>query len=297
MTGRAAQTDSEDRAMPKTVFTVIGLQRTGNHAVIDWLGGLFPSHAFLNNNAHDLFADPGRVAELLARHDADCLICSFEDSPGKMADVSVPLTESVIPFPADRFPGVTAHTLYILRDPYNLWASRQAARARKPDGTGLTSDPSWELYRANWMALAGQQKAAPDSTILFNAWSRDESYRRAVCDRLGGRYSEATMDQVPTEGGGSSFDGLPRPKLSTMLRNWRHYLSADFLGRIARRPAYYLRRLLSRPATGKTLKVNQRWQGLQGTPEAAPLFADVELHRESLRIFGAASLPPAPRES
>jgi hypothetical protein len=274
---------------PRIVLTVIGLQRTGNHAVIDWIGALFPRHAFHNNNPHDLFADPDRLAALLAAHDEDCVIFSFEDSPGRMADVTRPVLESVTPFPAARFPGIDSRTLLILRDPYNLWASRTAARR----GNGLTSDPSWDLFRRNWLDFAARQQADPAGTILFNRWNRDADYRRQICAGLGGRYSETTLDQVPEAGGGSSFDGLPRPTLGRMLGNWRHYLSAAFLGRLVSRPGHYLRRLMQPPATGRRLKVDDRWRSLTEDPAAAALFADAALRAETARIFGPEALPLA----
>ena len=276
----------------KLVLTVIGLQRSGNHAVIDWIGSLFPAFAFFNNNAHDLYADPEALRALIAARPEPCVIFSFEDSPAKTRDAALTLVQSVLPFPTAAFPGIQSRTLFILRDPYNQWASRVMARRMAVErGTALTSDPSWEKFRADWMGFAALQAARPQDFILFNRWFRDRAYRQDLCASLGGRYSEATLGDIPAAGGGSSFDALPRKSYLAMLADWRRYASGKFLARLATKPGYYLRRLTSKPASGASLKVDQRWQTLSADPETAAIFGDTALKSGASAIFGPDGIP------
>lgn len=294
MTDRTTASPAGIGERPRRILIVQGLQRSGNHAVIGWLASLFPSHAFFNNNRHDLFADGAALDRLLEGRTEECLIFSFEDS-GTRADPGVGLVDSVAPFPADRLPGVERHRLLLLRDPYNLWASRvQASQGR---AEGLTGDPSWDNFRDNWLAIASRHRDAPEEVVLFNRWVSDAGYRRALCARLGGTYSEASFGEVSGVGGGSSFDGIPRPTYGQMARDWRRYLSRGWRRRVMQRPAHYLRRLVKPRSTGTRMKTDQRWKTLLGRPEARMLFADTALRAECARLFPElAATIPTPEE-
>jgi hypothetical protein len=263
------------------LIQVIGLQRSGNHAIIDWLQSLFPRPVHHNDRAHDYLADPARIAEIRAMSDRDCVIVSFEDS--RTQTQGRPVLDSVRLARRDDFPDRRVVVRYILRDPYNGWASR----AKAHDQRGLTSSPAIEPFIADWKALARLCQADPDAFLCYNHWFRDAGYRRAACARLGGRYSEATLDEVPRIGGGSSFDGYVRPTYREILADLgRKYLKPDSLGRFARDPAGYARRLLSPRPKGGALAVEERWRFLIGRADAAPLFADRELAALSEAIFG-----------
>lgn len=277
---------------PKLILA-LGLQRSGNHAVLGWVETLFPGAIFHNDEMHSLYGDG---AALAARIDpgAPCTIISFEDSANRSTTSGTPLLQSLGPLPADLTESYDVHRLVILRDPYNTWASRVAANDRAAEfGRPLTSEASWPLYRENWLALAGLA-ADPDwQIVLFNRWKDDQAYRQAICASLGGDYSEESLDQVSHRGGGSSFEGVPRPSYGQMLRNPGKYLSGPFLRRLTTKPSYYLQRLVRPPAKGSAMAVDQRWMTLTDRPEAAAgLFQDPDLRQASAKLFGAAILPP-----
>lgn len=273
----------------RKIIVCKGLQRSGNHAILDWVASLWPAHAFYNNQAHMLFADKDALRALIDRHDEPCLIFSFEDSIKHADDPSLPLLDSVVSFPADAFPEFEVFDLMILRDPYNNWASRVAANDRvKTGGKGLTSDPSWDLFRTNWLQIAGRHREQPQAVMLFNFWKNNESYRREICAMLGGTYSEATLETVPSNASGSSFDGVPRPTRAEILKKLPAYFSAEFLARLTSRPGYYVRRFVNPPQTGKRMKVDERWKFLLGRSEGQVLFSDDRIRTEALRIFGKA---------
>jgi len=264
------------------LIQVTGLQRSGNHAIIGWLESLFTRPLHLNDVEHDYLADPRRIAEIRAAADRDCVIVSFEDSGDRIAR-GTPLLDHVHYARPEDFPGIRVERRYILRDPYNCWASRAKAQA----GQGLTSSPRVEHFIADWKALARLWPRDPDAFLCYNHWFRDAAYRQAACSRLEGRYSEATLDEVSSVGGGSSFDGYVRPTYRDILGNLRgKYLGPEFLGRFARKPGRYIQRLVSPRPKGSKLSVEERWRYLLGRDDAAPLFDDTELAHLSEAIFG-----------
>ena len=268
----------------RLLIQVIGLQRSGNHAIICWLELLFARPLHLNDLEHDYLADPARFGEIRALPDRDCVILSFEDSGNRIA-AGTPLLPHVARARSGDFPGDRLAFRYVLRDPYNCWASRAKAQDN-PDGPGLTSSPRVEDFIADWKALAMLWRQDPDAFLCYNHWFRSETYRRAACARLGGRYSEASLNVVSSVGGGSSFDGYVRPSYRHILANAGSYLSTDFFGRFVRDPGGYIQRLVSPRPKGSKLSVEERWRYLLGRDDAAPLFADLELAAMSEEIFG-----------
>ena len=274
----------------KKLIIVTGLQRSGNHAVINWILSLFSNVLFFNDQPHDLFLCDPKCANLNAKYnEISCLVISFEDSRGRTLSENRVLIEDIAWPEPDMCESREIHRLYVLRDPYNTWASRIAARARVKQGKhGLTSNPSWELFRANWLAIARHQALAPDECILFNCWKTDAKYRRFICAGLDGEYSEETLDQVLGIGGGSSFEGWQRPTFGQIVQRIPRYLSFKFIGSFAGRPGEYLQKLLNPRVRGTQLQVNERWRFLFESEEGCRIFCDDEIRAESLRIFGFA---------
>lgn len=275
------------------IFVVTGLQRSGNHAVQDWIGSLFESRFFYNNQPHDLFSNLDHVQMLQneARH-AACIIFSFEDCVNHSTDPKALILDDVAPVPPALADGTPVRPLWILRDPYNTWASRIAARERvRRNGDDLTSDPSWELFRANWLTIAELYETRPNDFILYNLWRKSPKYRCHVCNNLGGSYNEATLERVPTYGRGSSFDGNSRPTYRDIMRNLDRYLSPKFLRLVRRNPYSYLQRLIKPPLNAARLQVDERWRFLLEHPEGKKVLNDDAIRAASLKIFGFAVSP------
>jgi len=262
----------------RVLLQVIGLQRSGNHAIIGWLSSLFERPVHLNDLPHDFFCRTENVTENPAFAKAGCCILSFEDTrrPGAGPLLNVGNLDS------SRLSEFDCHVVYLLRDPYNLWASRVKAK----EAGKLTCSARLEPFMREWTDLARLCVAQPDAFILYNSWFGSQAYRRQVCARLGGRYSERTLGEVTGAGGGSSFDGASRPSIRTILGNLGYYRSAAFRRRLFRQPGSYLARLFLRSVDGRQLQVDRRWQYLAGREEAQALFANAEVQALSREIFG-----------
>lgn len=270
---------SKIQAPPRRhLIQIIGQQRSGNHAVINWLSSLFPTAAHGNDLPHDFFARPEAA---VAAATADCNLFSFEDASGRFRG-GRNLLESVERLDPAAFPDFDCRVLHILRDPYNCWASRVKAR----EVGGLSSPRALGPFVRDWTALARLCLAQPDAFILYNRWFDDQAYRKRIAARLGGQYSERTLGEVRGEGGGSSFDGFVRPSYAAMLRKFDYYLTGDFRRRFLKQPGSYLSRLFAPNIDGRQLQVDRRWEHVVGQPDAQALFANAEVQALSREIFG-----------
>lgn len=267
--------------MTDRIIQVTGLQRSGNHAIILWMRSLFESAKFENNRPHAVLGDPEEVARIPAEQES-ALIISFEDDTRHFQPGSQSLEDIVLLGPQDVAP-LPVTTLYILRDPYNNWASREVAQERQ----GLTGLHDLAAFTANWLYIAGKHAEDPTQVILYSRWMKDADYRRAICARLGGVYSEETLDIVPHQGSGSTFDKVERrPSYRQILARLPRYLSPAFLQRLWRAPGRYIRLLATPQATARDLDTMNRWAHIVERPECAALFTDPRLRAECTRIFG-----------
>lgn len=266
-----------------TLLQIIGLQRSGNHAIINWLESLFSTSLHLNEQPHAFFEEAESVASVraaLAR--TECVVVSFEDAVGVSKLQGEAFVANVRRLDPADFPGHACHVLYILRDPYNCWASRVKAR----EGGKLSSSRRFEDFRRDWVDLARIAEHAPESVLSYNAWNGSRAYREAVCARLGGTYAEHTLGEVRSEGGGSSFDGYGRPSWRAILGKLDYYGSPAFRKRFLKAPGSYVARLFAAPVDGRSLAVDSRWQYVLEHEASQPLFRDAEIRRLSERLFG-----------
>jgi hypothetical protein len=277
----------EPQAGPRRrLVQVIGLQRSGNHAIINWIGSLFERPAHLNDAAHDFFARTENVTGNPALAKADCGIVSFEDARGRLGRTELGATrrllDSVELLDGARFPDFDCRVVHVLRDPYNCWASRVKAR----ETGGLSSPAAMEHFLESWIAMAERCARDEAGFILYNDWFRSRPYRQAACARLGGTYSERTLGEVLGQGRGSSFDGFVRPSYRTILGRLDYYMTPDFRRRFLKAPGSYVARLFAPGIDGRQLQVDSRWEHVVGRDDARALFENQDVRELSRAIFG-----------
>lgn len=278
---------------------VFGLQRSGNHAVLQWMMDQHRGHpiVFLNDvrhGDHDPYTelwepefhgfDEAWDLETIRRAPKRLLLYTYEDSRVNMAEgqASLLATLSDAGFEAhrERYLGASARRLdfVILRDPFNFFASR----LRKLDDLTGVRDVPW--IAENWTALArlaldDSGSEGDPSVVLFNRWQSDPTYRRDLSRRLGGEFSDATLNQVSDHGGGSSFDGKDHIPMTfaEFRRDWRQFREPGVL-------RSWIRRLGARGA--EAMDVHSRWPHMRDDPRFRALFADGEMLRLSEALFG-----------
>jgi hypothetical protein len=133
----------------------------------------------------------------------DCLLYSYEECRPRMV-VSRAFERN-----HDTFIGRSEARVdvLILRDPFNLFASR--LKRNVPDfKSGFFALPDlWILYAREYLGLT-QVLNNNKVVINYNRWCADPAYRHQVALRLGLDFTDAGFEEVPPFGGGSSFDGL-----------------------------------------------------------------------------------------
>ena len=189
---------------------VVGLQRSGNHAIANWVLKQLPGAGlFFNNVLPESPFDESRLewASDTDTTNFDFLLYSFEDR-------SLHAVTSPRVYPAyigGDSPAVEKRIdIIVLRDPFNLVASRfkhgrtNALRSSYP--TGLTIPELWVMYAREFIGETNflQEYKVP---VNYNLWCVSKDYRKKLADLLGLEFTDTGFEDVTNYGGGSSFDG------------------------------------------------------------------------------------------
>ena len=117
------------------------------------------------------------------------------------------------------------YDVLILRDPFNLLASRLKKNFRDVKTAEKTAVALWLEYAREYLGETSYLKHHK-ICINYNQWFGDESYRKNLLDRLGIAYVNQGLGQVGTWGGGSSFDGTEfkgQEDKMDLLGRWKHF--------------------------------------------------------------------------
>lgn len=197
-------------------YTAHGIQRGGNHAVINWILGHFRSHIFYNC----CLIENGRVyvyeQDLIKKGDTphEVSLASFEDAPEKIGEAR------------EALPG--SRSILILRDLYNTYASRFEKRRRVRSEYWL--EAKWRLYAdtEKWKGIAREfVRQSHHIKINYNMWFKSIEYRISLSQEFG-KFSDSELKKVSHFGGGSSFDGRGydgRADKMDVLKRWHKYYS------------------------------------------------------------------------
>lgn len=205
----------------ETEIRVVGMSRSGNHAIVNWILAQAPGRTCFLNCAEPgcnpfVFARP-RTPELpgwralyedfeieaeragrLGRK--DLLIHSYEDT--FLGPFKKPENEAR----HDEWVGRSRRRidLLVLRDPRNLFASRLAS------GYGWLNDELvsriWSQHAREFLGLRRNLRQER-LTVSYNEWVGSTAYRRHLAERLDLEFDDRAAHQVPAAAGGSSFDG------------------------------------------------------------------------------------------
>ncbi len=261
---------------------VVGLRRSGNHAIINWIRAQAPKNTtFINhtrikgNPYRDVYEDQlflqqnptlkgwrcddiewwKREAKGDFSH-KDCLIYSYEDQ--EIERVVHPAFEKRHNFYLGK--SAKRYDVIIMRDPFNLFASR--LKGNKPRVNARNFDLMSVYSRTRnlaelWVTYAqeclGETNFLPNNKIFlgYNQWFTDIEYRKSIANQLNIEFSDAGFDEVVTAGGiGSSFDGT------------------------------------SFNSNADQMDVLNRWQSFAEDPSYLDLFKTPELIEYSCRLFG-----------
>jgi hypothetical protein len=196
-----------------------GMSRSGNHALAEWIFDQARTPKLLLNAAEGgtnpfltcrpLASGKGWRAEPEIDIEAarrgrfapqNLLMHTYEDSPLDYA-FSEELERH-----HDEWLGRSRRRidLLVVRDPYNLFASRLRLNRYLPP------DVATAIWKQHAREALGETQILPQErlVVLYNQWTRDPGYRREIARHLDIRFSDEIAQRVRDCAGGSSFDGL-----------------------------------------------------------------------------------------
>ena len=238
-------------------YRVLGLRRSGNHAIINWMERQMDSAIHLNNL---------RINENAFRNSLPCLrrqVPPTGPMDGRKGDQRYPeyqgpegvdrlleeskghffpkqnllLSYEDYPIPSvanagyetmhDRYFGRSLHRVdvLILRDPYNLLASRLQKNVLPSRSMRQSFSALWTSYAIEFLGETNHLTHNKVS-VNYNRWVVSKTYRQELATKLGLDFSDRGFGDVTHFGGGSSFDSSAydgRAHEMDVLNRWKHY--------------------------------------------------------------------------
>jgi hypothetical protein len=243
------------------LFRVLGMRRTGNHAIASWIEDSVPGETLhLNNiklgmNGYRMryyWPEPDDKAEYTALmrdgfhrrfRPRAALLVSYEDYSYK----SFARVMQRQNFRSHYGCAEKVKDVLLLRDPYNLFASRIMSGKVPTKEAGMDQKA---MYLEHAETFLTEMDRGSLVCINYNRWFLDAAYRADIQRQLGLEQSDADTQFVSSRGGGSSFEGQ------------------------------------SMDGRASEMQVLSRWRKMEDNPAFQELFADGELERYSAALFG-----------
>jgi hypothetical protein len=233
---------------------IVGLRRTGNHAIITWvreqatgtdrhLNNLIPlENPFRYKYEHlrDYYPQYDKEAERY-RQEAignfvakDWFLYSYEDHD--LGQITSPRFEQK----HDLYVGHSEirYDLLILRDPFNLFASRYKNNYLDVAAPGKSMVDLWIDYAKEFVNETNYL-THNKLCVSYNRWAMDKAYRQQIAEQLGLAFTDAGINKVGSWGGGSSFEGQAfrdRAREMDVTNRWKHFLDQPDYCALFQRP-------------------------------------------------------------
>jgi len=212
---------------------VVGMQRSGNHPIIDWIMSMCDEPScYLNfvkeKNPFTSCVPQETTLKGMSFSDIElinkkCLVYSFED-------------EFLRNLPK-RYKGIgkskKMFNILVLRDPYNLFASRLKRRNNRIKFDNEKQKRliinMWKEHAKEFLNESGYLNNK--ISINFNKWFLDEKYRKEIAKKMKLKYNDESLDRVSDVGAGSSFDCFDydyKAKEMKVLERWKYYNNNNF---------------------------------------------------------------------
>lgn len=236
--------------MQYTLCKFFGLQRSGNHAILNWLIGLDQENTLFFNMVrpgNDLLDRPSGISlpdgtrayatrvrgkrVIQPEHlewfekNGGRLLLSYENYPIEKFSTSQ-LNQPVF----QRFGQASEEkNMLVLRNPFNMLPSAEKMMRRIMVREG--KDEKWMINALNRRLALWKNYAFlhlnPVSltkgefiTFLFDRWVSEKEYRDSMADKLGYTNQDRFLDFVSDAGKGSSFSGSKLGQREDVLNRW-----------------------------------------------------------------------------
>jgi hypothetical protein len=199
----------------KEMILVFGIRRSGNHLISDWLIHQYADPCFQALNVQlDFFYFLDDCETRCAYY--NCALFGIEEHPVGAVDIAYSKHAQSV------------KKVVILRDPYNLFASR--IKHYKLFNAPLFNG-AFATY--NWVDYAEYCLDPPENVVCisYNHFIADRNYRMHLIKRLGGDFNSENdlkyINRVDSSiSGGSSFDGKLYNGAGSQMKNtrrWEYY--------------------------------------------------------------------------
>lgn len=237
----------------KEEWRLVGLSRSGNHAVINWLlGQIEGDYCFLNcaepktnpfDTCRPFNAEGDRLEtninhfniydETAGNHSSkEYLMYSYEDCFLGTLNHSTFIKNRI------RWTGKSGkkRDVLIVRDAFNLFASRIRSGLLLGHEThhgvkGISIHALKTMYKQHLREFLGSRDNLKGKVcISYNQWVKDKDYRCLIADRLDLNFNDSGIYRVSECAGGSSFDGrgfLREPHNMKVEDRWKHYIDSE----------------------------------------------------------------------
>lgn len=211
------------------------MMRSGHHAIINWLIAQLPEpFTFINDPLHPAL----NIGKKNLTQEGDLyFLYNIED---RFIQDGIKESEECLHDYSDIRKGKINNVL-ILRDPFNLFASRYAREtARKNLVSGEKQHK--EILNCSWSPLGGwtskkalqcwknHAKEVENPTkinliINYNQWVLSEDYRKSISKWFGLEFNDVNYGEIAVvQGEGSSFDGIKKTNNNRVLNRYKRYI-------------------------------------------------------------------------
>jgi len=211
----------EKNSITPDSIQVLGMRRSGNHAIISWILSNFTGDVCHYNNIliekDGLFVEDEQIfSKTYNSSGLSCKLYSYEDYS----------FDKVLPYLNQ-----SDNKVLVLRDPFNVFASR-IKRARKIDDIAdifgvLTTRTVLETWKQHAKEFLGRTQHLGKNLIKinFNKWWESIDYRKENADCFGDTNS-VEIPSLSKFSNGSSFDGefyKHNPTEMDLMNRWKEF--------------------------------------------------------------------------
>lgn len=222
--------ENQNDIINKNEFRITGLSRSGNHALINWILAQVKNSSFCFVNCAEPKQNPFSSARPLGEgkdgiytnlpefskpneekgdfQKKDYLIYSYEDT------FLGPLVHRSFKKQRENWLGNSENRkdILLIRDPFNLFASRIKAGFLLTDKPHRREQISWKvlkrIYKQHAREFLGEKKYLGNAVkINYNDWVANKHYRETISEQLEIPFSDEGLFELSRVAGGSSFEG------------------------------------------------------------------------------------------
>lgn len=235
----------------------VGLQRSGNHTIINWLGSQINSTNtvyFLNcinlvDNPFISACPEGSKNSLIFNNlkidrqaesmgdisQKDYIIYSYEDK-----DLHTVFSKTnLVHLDTCLGSSLKHYNILILRDPYNLLASRlqrEITGGKNTISVLNNIDLFISIYKQYIKEFLGFTNIISKDKICinYNLWTKDKLYRQKLCDDLDIPFNDTNFQTISHIGGGSSFDRHQRyiNNVDDLHNRWKLFTGHEIMEKL-----------------------------------------------------------------